>query len=95
MEPLFEQSMEELRQYFTSYQEGAEQYSLSWSQMHAPYPVWVLGREEQNRIMIETVTPKCLAITGFLGDSLCGHSSLLKCSTDKPAGREKAEPDVF
>ena len=67
MNRFFEQSMEELRQYFTSYQEGAEQYSLSWSQMHAPYPVWVLGREEQNRIMIETVTPKCLAIAGFLG----------------------------
>ena len=67
MNRFFEQSIEELRQYFTSYQEGAEQYSLSWSQMHAPYPVWVLGREEQNRIMIETVTPKCLAIAGFLG----------------------------
>lgn len=47
MNRFFEQSMEELRQYFTSYQEGAEQYGLSWSQMHAPYPVWVLGRRSR------------------------------------------------
>ena len=88
MNRFFEQSMEELRQYFTSYQEGAEQYSLSWSQMHAPYPVWVLGREEQNRIMIETVTPKCLAIAGFLGiPYVVIHP--LKCSTYKPAGKRE------
>ena len=67
MNRFFEQSIEELRQYFTSYQEGARRFGLSWSQMHAPYPVWVLGREEQNRIMVETVIPKCLAIAGFLG----------------------------
>ena len=67
MNRFFEQSMEELRQYFTSYQEGAEQYSLSWSQMHRPVPGMGAGKEEQNRIMIETVTPKCLAIAGFLG----------------------------
>lgn len=67
MNRFFEQGMEELRQYFTSYQEGAKRYGLSWSQMHAPYPVWVLGREEQNSRMIETVIPKCLAIAGLLG----------------------------
>ena len=43
MNRFFEQSMDELRQYFKSYQEGAGRNGLSWSQMHAPYPVWVLG----------------------------------------------------
>lgn len=69
MNRFFEQETEELRQYFTSYDEGAKRYGISFSQMHAPYPVWVQGRDAQNRHMIENVIPKCLEIAGFLGIS--------------------------
>ncbi|MFR2694473.1 MAG: hypothetical protein ACLTBV_31630 [Enterocloster bolteae] len=95
MNRFFEQSIEELRQYFTSYQEGARRFGLSRSQMHAPYPVWVLGREEQNRIMVETVIPKCLAIAGFLGIPMWSSiPSKMQYRTDL-SGREKAEHGVF
>ena len=75
MNRFFEQSMEELRQYFTSYQEGAEQYSLSWSQMHAPYPVWCVegGAEPDYDRNSDSQMP---GNRGISGDSLCGHSSL-------------------
>lgn len=67
MNCFFDQSMEELRQHFKPYLQGAKKCGLLYSQMHAPYPIWVYGRDTQNRHMIENVIPKCLEIAGFLG----------------------------
>lgn len=63
----FDRSMEELRQYFTPYLDGAKKHGLIYSQMHAPYPVWVWGKDEQSEYMAGQVIPKCLEIAGFLG----------------------------
>ena len=67
MNQFFEQDTGALRQYFTPYDQGAKRFGLTYSQMHAPYPVWVQGRDVQNCHMIGNVIPRCLEIAGFLG----------------------------
>lgn len=63
----FCQSDAELLAYFARYRKLAEQYGLFFSQMHAPYPVYVCEKEEQNRFVQGEVIPKSLKIAGSLG----------------------------
>ncbi len=63
----FNQSEEELEGCFAVFKEAMERYGLRPSQMHAPYPVMVPGRKEQNQYMAEQVIPKSLHIASFLG----------------------------
>lgn len=62
----FDKGKKELEQYVQPYLEGAEKYGLEYSQMHAPYPVWVNKKAEQNLYMLREVIPKSLMIAGFL-----------------------------
>ena len=62
----FDQDLEELKRYFHPMKECMKQYGICASQMHAPYPVMIQGREEQNRFMMEQVIPKSLAIASYL-----------------------------
>lgn len=62
----FDKSERELEQYIQPYLEGAQKYGLVYSQMHAPYPVWVSKKDRQNLYMIRNVAPKSLMIAGFL-----------------------------
>ena len=62
----FDQDIEELKRYFHPMKECMKQYGICASQMHAPYPVMIQGREEQNRFMMEQVIPKSLAIASYL-----------------------------
>ena len=62
----FDQSLEELEEYFSDYHKILTSYGLLASQMHAPYPVMIHGREKQNQYMMREVIPKSLWIAGFL-----------------------------
>lgn len=62
----FDQDIEELKRYFHPMKECMKQYGICASQMHAPYPVMIQVREEQNRFMMEQVIPKSLAIASYL-----------------------------
>ncbi|MEG0687869.1 MAG: sugar phosphate isomerase/epimerase, partial [Hungatella sp.] len=62
----FDQSAEQLRDYFMPYRAGSIAHDLQFSQMHAPYPVRVSGREGQNHYMRSEVIPKSLMVAGFL-----------------------------
>ena len=66
MNSFFDQDIEELKSYFYPMKECMKQYGIYASQMHAPYPVMIQGREEQNRFMMEQVIPKSLAIASYL-----------------------------
>ncbi len=63
----FEQDIKQLKSYFGSLKEAMQTYKIEASQMHAPYPVKILGREKQNQFMLEQVIPKSLAIASYLG----------------------------
>ena len=47
----FSESMDNLVEYFLSYRVAMEKYGIRASQMHAPYPVRVEGRDVQNNYM--------------------------------------------
>lgn len=63
----FDKSLSELEEIFGRIQNAMDRLGLFPSQMHAPYPVRVQGREEQNQYMRNQVIPKCLHIAAFLG----------------------------
>lgn len=63
----FDASVEDLFVYFNEYKNAMENAGISPSQMHAPYPVNVLGMGKQNEYMQGTVIPKSILIAEFLG----------------------------
>lgn len=63
----FDASIEELGVYFSQYVEVMNKYGIRPSQMHAPYPVRVEGRDKQNDYMQGTVIPKSIYIASVLG----------------------------
>ena len=58
----FDASVEDLFVYFNDYRIAMEKAGISPSQMHAPYPVNVLGRGKQNEYMQGNVIPKNILI---------------------------------
>ncbi len=62
----FDAGEEELRQCFEPYKAAMKKYGIVPSQMHAPYPVKVFGKEEQNEYMVKQVIPRSIMIAGFL-----------------------------
>ena len=63
----FSESMHNLVEYFLSYSVVMEKYGIRASQMHAPYPVRVEGRDVQNNYMQGEVIPKSIVIAEVLG----------------------------
>lgn len=63
----FSSSIEDLFLYFSQYRKAMDRYGITPSQMHAPYPVRVEGREQQNEYMQGTVIPKSILIAEYLG----------------------------
>lgn len=62
----FDKSEDELKEFFMPYKNAMEKYGITASQMHAPYPVKIIGKVEQNKYMMEQVIPKSLFIASFL-----------------------------
>ena len=64
--PFYDQSIEELCEYFAPLKAACEKYDVEISQIHAPFPNWYIGKERFNEYII-TVLEKCFAISAFLG----------------------------
>lgn len=64
--PFFDQSIEELLEFYRPLKEAAEKYGVSFSQMHAPFPLWIKENEEVNDYMIMVVDKIC-AICQYVG----------------------------
>lgn len=63
----FDKSQEELEKFFGQYRDLLRKYGIVPSQMHAPYPVSVFGKDVQNRYMTGQVIPKSFLIAFYLG----------------------------
>ena len=63
----FNASAEELCVYFYQYKQAMDKYGIKPSQMHAPYPVRVEGKDKQNEYMQGVVIPKSILIAEILG----------------------------
>lgn len=63
----FDFSVENLELYFQQYRDEMDRLGLKASQMHAPYPIWVDLKWEQNDYMFENVIPKSIIIAKTLG----------------------------
>ena len=61
----FDAPIEDLIEYYRPVKAAAEKHGLSFGQLHAPFPVWVEGKDDVNAYMI-TVVEKCLAICELL-----------------------------
>lgn len=62
----YDQSLEELYEYFTPLKEACEKYDVKIVQIHGPFATWYNGKDELNEYL-SGVMQKCLAICGFLG----------------------------
>lgn len=63
----FNQSVEELLQFFTPHKEGAGRAGIRINQMHMPYPNYVPnGSRELNEYLWHEVAPKSMEICAFL-----------------------------
>lgn len=61
----FDQSIEELINYYRPVKEAAEKNGITFGQMHSPFPLWVQDKPEVNDYMI-MVVDKCAAICAYL-----------------------------
>lgn len=62
----FDFSVRELNLLFGEYKAQMDSVGLKASQMHAPYPIWVDNRKEQNDYVMTNVIPKSLAIAKIM-----------------------------
>lgn len=59
----FDQSEEELEQYFASHVKGAREAGIKIHQMHMPYPLYIPGgKQKLNQYLREVVAPKSLKV---------------------------------
>lgn len=67
LNPFFDASLEELLNFARQHKYAMEKNGLSPSQMHAPYPYFVYGKEKQNEYTMKNVIPKSLAFAREIG----------------------------
>lgn len=63
--PYFERSTEEIIEEHKAHKAAAEKYGISFSQMHAPFQLYVYNNDEINEKCYDVVD-KCLAVAKFL-----------------------------
>lgn len=61
----FDQSIEEMLEYYRSLKDATERWQVKISQIHAPFPLHVEGNDELNDYLIMTVEKSC-AVSQFL-----------------------------
>jgi len=62
----FDKSVEDLEAYFRPYKEAAKKHSITFSQMHGPFPMYIINKPDINAYMI-MATEKCMAVAKYLG----------------------------
>lgn len=65
-ESFYDQSLEELYEYFAPLKAACEKHDVTIAQIHGPFPTWYNGMDEFNEYII-SVMEKCLAIAAYLG----------------------------
>ena len=64
----FDQTMQELEQFFAPHKKGAKSAGITINQMHMPYPNYVpKGSKEMNDYLWNVVAPKSMEICAFMG----------------------------
>ena len=64
----FDQTMQELEQFFALHKKGAKSAGITINQMHMPYPNYVpKGSKELNDYLWNVVAPKSMEICAFMG----------------------------
>ena len=64
----FDQTMQELEQFFAPHKRGAKSAGITINQMHMPYPNYVpKGSKELNDYLWNVVAPKSMEICAFMG----------------------------
>lgn len=64
----FDQSLQELENFFAPHKQGAKAAGITISQMHMPYPVYVPGADEEiNHYLWHQVAPKSMGICHYFG----------------------------
>ncbi len=80
----FDQSVEELCEYYRPLKEALEKYDVTISQMHAPFPLFVKDMEHVNEYLI-TVVEKICGVCAYVGcPALVVH----------PVGRSTKEKEI-
>ena len=69
LDSIYDQSDDEIREFFRPYKEAAEKYGVSFYQAHAPFPSWVKDQPVTNEHMIQ-VLEKCIMVCEYLN---CGY----------------------
>ncbi len=62
----FDQSVEDICAFLKPTKESAARHGIEFSQMHAPFPLFVTGKDAINEYMM-MVAEKCLAAAAYLG----------------------------
>ena len=62
----FDQSVEDILEYFTVMKDAALKHGIYFSQMHAPFPIWIKGRDDINDHIMMAIE-KCLAVCEYVG----------------------------
>lgn len=85
----FDQSVEQLCEFYTPLRDAANKYGIEISQMHGPFPLSVAGRDEDMNPYVLMATEKCFAIADFLGCRyVVVHPMSTQWSDGKDAERE-------
>ena len=85
----FDQSVNELEDFFRIHKEGASSAGLTISQMHMPYPIYVPdGKKELNDYLWNVVAPKSMQICSFFE---CPHIVIHGFKLSRNLGSEEAE----
>lgn len=64
----FDQSLQQLEDFFALHKQGAEAAGITINQMHMPYPIYVPGaNEEINDYLRDQVAPKSMGICHYFG----------------------------
>lgn len=62
----YDKPLEEILEIFRPFKEAADKYGIIYSQMHAPFPLWVKDREDFNTYMV-MVMEKICAVAALIG----------------------------
>lgn len=73
IQSLYDQSTEELVAKYLPVKEAAEKYGVTFSQSHAPFPLWLKGEEAYNAYMIMVVEKLCAVCQAIGCPAMVAH----------------------
>lgn len=85
----FDQSIQELENFFLPHKLGAYAAGITINQMHMPYPVYVpMASKELNQYLWQEVAPKSMMVCAFFG---CKYIVIHGCKLARYLGSEEEE----